>query len=262
MRDGAVSFAGGRDLDGKVAEAIAILRRDGVVVLDHLVDPELVARCRDEVTARHPDIAKPDRERNFGPYEGRHSTPIPLEGALAEPALLLPGAVSRIARTMLEDTYKVDSVGILVSTPGAPDQIAHRDAWLYPKENLDRLLPPFALAFALPLVTMDELSGRTAFWRRSHRSIETSVDTPFDYAPTVEPGSAMLWDFRVFHAGMANRSSSPRPVVFTALSRQWWVEMHPPEATRYRKLQVPRSVHAAFPPRWKARFSRADLVEG
>lgn len=260
MSDGRVSFAAGADVDDALATAIATLRRDGVVVLDHLVAPELVQRCRDEIQARHPNLDQPDRERNYGPYEGRHCTAIPVQGALADRDLLLPRPVSTLAATLLEEAYKVDSVGILVSRPGAPDQVAHRDASLFPRENLDVLLPPFALAFALPLVTMDEESGRTAFWRRTHRVARTSMDTPHDFAPRVEPGSAILWDFRVFHAGMANRSPRPRPVVFTVLSREWWVEMQPPEATLYRKLQVARPVHAAFSPRWKSRFSRADLV--
>ena len=90
---------------------------------------------------------------------------------------------------------------------------------------LDGILPAFALAFSMPLVRMDEVSGRTAFWRGSHRKAEATGD--HDWAPTVEPGSAIVRDFRTKHGGLANTGEAPRPVIFTVLSREWWVEMRP-----------------------------------
>jgi hypothetical protein len=261
MSESRVSFADDSDRAASTAEALRILRRDGVVVLDDLIDLQLIERCRGELEAAYPDMARPNRELNYGPYEGRHCTPVVVDQTLADPALLLPQPVSSIARTLLEEPYKVDSVGLLVAAPGAPDQIAHHDGWLFPREGLDRLLPPFALAFSVPLVPMDETSGRTAFWLRSHRSASPTPEGPFDFAPTVNPGSAILWDFRVLHCGMANRGERPRPVIFTVLSREWWVEVQPPEATLYRKLRLSREVHSGFRPRWKARFSRAELVD-
>lgn len=261
MTDPRVSFAPGVDREAAVADALAILRREGVVVLDELVDPALVAQCRAEIEAAYPHLAVVDRERNYGPYEGRHCMPMTVERTLADRDILLPRPVARIAETLLRSEYKVDSVGLLVSIPGAPEQKPHHDAWLYPDEGLDRLLPPFAIAFSLPLVTMDATSGPTAFWRRSHRAATPSVEGPHDFAPIVHPGSAILWDFRVQHAGLANRGDAPRPVIFTVLSREWWVEIQPPEATRYDKLLVARDVHAAFRPKWQARFSRAKLVD-
>lgn len=259
--DSRVSFAPDADRDLAIAQAITILRRDGVVVLDELIDPVLLATCHAEIAARHPDMAEPDRASYFGPYVGRHTIPLLVDGALADPAILLPKPVAHIATELLAAAFKVDSVGLLVAVPGAPDQTAHRDAWLYPREGIDRLLPPFALAFAVPLVTMDEISGRTAFWRASHRSSSTiAPTTPHDLAPTVHPGSAILWDYRIHHCGLANHGTAPRPVIFSALSREWWVEIDPPEAKHYRKLKVARAVFDRWKPRWQARFSRADVT--
>lgn len=256
-----VSFAPGTDRNAALAQAAAILRRDGVVVLDHLIDPARLARCHDEIAARYPDMAQTDRTHNYGPYEKRHCMPMVVEGGLADPDILLPKPISRLAAEFLEPDYKVDSVGLLVAAPGAPDQVAHRDAWLFPRQGVDHLLPPYAIAMATPLVTMDETSGRTAFWRRSHRVFGDAPETSPDYVPVVEPGSVLLWDFRVYHGGRANRGPAPRPVIFTVLSRRWWVEIDPPEARNYRKLQVARSVFDTFKPRWQARFSRAAIVE-
>lgn len=261
MTEPRVSFAPGADREAAVEQALAFLRRDGVVVLDALIDPALIARCGDELAERYPEMCAVDRQRNYGPYEGRHCMPMVVEGSLAERDILLPAPVSAIAKAMLRPEYKVDSVGLLVSVPGAPDQIPHHDGWLFPDERLDRLLPAFALAVSVPLVTMDKTSGTTAFWRGSHRAAEPLIEGPPDWEPVVPPGSILLWDFRVQHAGGANRGDQARPIIFTVLSREWWVEMHPPEAIHYEKLMLARDVHAAFRPRWQSRFSRAKLID-
>ncbi len=261
MTDPRVSFAPGVDASAALAQALEFLRRDGVVVLDDLVDPALLARCRDEFALSHPDMGAADRARCYGPYEGRHATALTVERGLANRDILLPKPVSHLAKALLSGEYKVDSLGLLVSTPGAPDQVPHHDASLYPDTELDRLLPPFALAFSLPLITMDTTSGTTAFWRGSHLAGPPPAGRPHDFQPVVQPGSALLWDVRIHHAGGANRGTAPRPIIYSILSREWWVEVQPPELTGFEKLQVARDVHAAFRPRWKSRFSRAKLVD-
>ncbi|KQN21221.1 hypothetical protein ASE86_14700 [Sphingomonas sp. Leaf33] len=254
-----VSFADPDGFDAAVAAAVAAIRRDGMVVLDDVADPAVVARCHDHIRATYPELATPDRERNYGPYAGRHCMPMVLDTTLADRALMLPRAYRAIARALLGDGYMVDSIGLLVAVPGAPDQIAHADGHLFPEANLEPLLPTFALACSMPLVRMDGVSGRTAFWRGSHR--KGKAHGAHDVAPVVDPGSALIWDFRTYHCGLANTGTAPRPTIFTVLSREWWVEMHPPEATRYEKLLMQRDVHAALSKRDQHRFHRATLVD-
>jgi Phytanoyl-CoA dioxygenase (PhyH) len=261
MSEPRVSFAPGTDPATQVAEAVAVLQREGLVVIDDLTDPALLAQAWGEIEANYPDLAKEDRASNYGPYEGRHTMPMVVEGTLADPAVLLPKPVAQIARDLLDPEFKVDSVGLLVAFPGAPDQARHADAWLFPGTPLDRLLPPFALAFATPLVAMDETTGRTAFWRGTHRTGTNEPKGDWDYAPVVQPGSAIIWDFRVWHAGLANNSADPRPVIFTVLAREWWIEIEPPEAVHYDKLKIARDVHAALTPKWQQRFRRAKIVD-
>jgi Phytanoyl-CoA dioxygenase (PhyH) len=254
-----ISFADGVDQDVAVAAAIAVLKREGLVVLDDLTDPALLETCWAEIEVKYPDLAQEDRASNYGPYEGRHTMPMVVEDTLADKRILLPPPVARVAIDLLDPQFKVDSVGLLVAFPGAPDQAKHADAWLFPKTPLDRLMPPFAIAFALPLVPMDEETGRTAFWRGSHLTAEPQG--PWDYAPVLQPGSAILWDFRVWHAGLANHTAAPRPVIFTVLAREWWIEIEPPAAVHYKKLKLARHVHDGFAPKWRQRFRRAEIIE-
>lgn len=65
---------------------------------------------------------------------------------------------------------------------------------------------------------------------------DQSAHHPSRPRPTVHPGSAILWDYRIYHTGLANHGTTPRPVIFSALSRDWWVEIDPREAKNYRKL--------------------------
>lgn len=253
-----ISAIAGDDPAAIADRAVALLKREGVVVIDDLVDRARMAECRKHIEHAYPNLADRDRARNYGPYEGRHTMPMRIEGALGDRAIFLPPLIEAIAGQLLSETFLIDSLGLLVAVPGAPDQKRHPDGTLYHPE-IDRLLPPFAIAFALPLVTMDETSGRTAFWRGSHRRAATAAD--HDYAPVVAPGSAILWDFRTVHCGLANRGDRPRPVIFSVLSREWWVEIHPSEAVLYEKLQLARSTRESMQPRLQLRLKRAKLLD-
>jgi len=255
-----VSFAAGVDLDAATAQAEAILRREGVVVLDHLVDPALLAQCKSEIEIAYPDYALVDRQRNYGSFPGRHTMPLCIENSLADRSIFFPPVIDAIAVNMLGKGYLMESLGLLVSLPGATDQTAHPDATLFPEVGIAHILPTFALALSIPLVPMDEVSGTTAFWRRSHRI--QAMEEQYDFAPIVQPGSAILWDFRTFHCGLANRGEAPRPVIYSVFSRYWWVEIHPPQATGYHKFLIARDVYDALPPRLQRRSSRARLVDG
>lgn len=253
-----VSFAASEDRDAAIERAERLFLRDGVVVLDDVLDPALAARVLAHVETVHPEFETVDVERNYGPYPLRHVTPVTIAGPLAEREVLLPRSVGLLAKRILGAGYEFDSLGVLVSLPGAPQQKAHPDATLFPETKLDRILPTFACALAIPLVPMDEISGTTAFWRGSHRKPE--VEGPYDLAPLVPVGSALLWDFRTIHSGLANRGTRSRPIVFTVLARGWFGDLHPPEATRYETLVIDRAARDGLSDTMRRRTRRARIV--
>lgn len=257
MTEPRVSFSAGVDRDAAIDEAMTVFQREGMVVIDDVIDPAHLARCLAEIETVYPDYAKPDRQRNFGPYTGRHTMPLRIDGVLADPPVFLPRTIEKLAARLLGAKFLIDGFGLLVATPDAPEQKRHADATLF-NPLIDRVLPPFAVALAIPLVTMDESTGRTAFWRKSHRSEPAAA---YDYAPTVSPGSVLLWDYRTAHCGLANLTDRPRPVLFVTLSREWWVELEPPEATLYEKLQMTRTAQEALRPRLRYRLNRAKLFD-
>ena len=259
MSEPRVSFAAGTDLDAALAEAEALFRRDGVVVLDHVADPALLADALAQIEVDYPSYADTDPARNFGFYPGRHTTPLVIAGALANREVFLPRSVVQLARKLLGKGPELDSFGLLVSLPGAEDQTPHPDALLFSDQGTDCLLPPFAFALVMPLVAMDRVSGSTAFWRGSHRKPQVTGEP--DFAPEIQPGSALLWDFRVVHRGLANRSAAPRPVLFSVLCREWWREKVSLQATRYEKLCVARAAWDQLAPGAQAIACRATITD-
>lgn len=254
-----VSVGGDVDEAEALARAEAILRREGVVVLDDLVDPALLEQCRHEIGARYPDYDQRDHDLHLGAYPGRYTVPVVIDGTLADRAIFAPRAIMRISAKLLGTEHILESLGLLVSLPGAPDQQGHFDGLLFREMQLDRVLPPFAISVSMPLVRLDDTTGSTAFWRRSHHQGDRGG--PPDFAPIVPVGSAVLWDFRTFHGGLANRSERPRPIIFSVHGRPWWQEPRSVEATRYKKLQLARAVRDGLSDRLRALTIRADMVD-
>jgi len=254
-----VSFAPGVDHAEAGGQAVEILRRDGVVVLDELVEPALLEACLQQIVNRDADYHLPDRARNHGSYPGRHTAPLVIEGALSHPAIFASPVVREIGRSLLGPDNVLESFGLLVSVPGAPDQGRHYDGLLFEENNLDRVLPPVAFAVAMPLVRLDEVNGTTAFWKRSHRN--RYVGGPPDFVPVVPLGSAVIWDFRLIHSGRANLGDAPRPILFSVHSRNWWMQPEREWEFRYRKLQIARGVYDGFGKRMRDFTVRADIID-
>lgn len=246
------------DRAAALARASEIFRRDGVVVVDDLVDPQLIERCRTEIVARDPALATVDHARNFGKRDGRHTTPVLVTGALADRAIFLPEPLTPFFTQHLSKNYELDSLGVLVALAGAGDQNRHTDGILFIDVRLDGLLPPVAIALAMPLVPMDEVNGRTEFWRGSHR--QGAAEGAADFAPVVQPGSAILWDFRIHHRGLANHSDRPRPVLYAVFCRNWWAEPISLDSPRYQKLLVADAVVAPMERRERKILRRATIV--
>lgn len=246
-------------LDDRVAAAVEAFKRDGVAVIEDVVDPALLAKCWSQIERDYPA----DRLSGASGFPldddaRRFSMALTLDGALAEREVLLNAHVCGFADAVLGNDAVMDSFGLLLSLPGAPDQKVHFDALLFPDTALDRVLPTTTIAVAMPLVTMDEVSGTTAFWRGSQRT-QTTDGEP-DFAPRVDVGSVLLWDYRVWHRGLANRSDRPRPVLFSGLCRSWWYESKAAETEGYEKLAIARGVWDALRPRERHFLRRAKVA--
>ena len=229
-KDGQFCDSADHDLRGRHAvltqqfsgTASEILWREGVCMIEDAVDPALLAMCLSELHdhERHLFEAERTPEKLFV-SGGRFYTAVEIARSFLRPEILLPRAVEQVLTEALGSDFVFDSWGVINALPGAAEQHWHRDGGvLFPGHPLEAMLPATAITLAIPLVEMNDETGTTGFALRSHRAHD-HPDTP-DYEPRVPVGAALLWDYRVFHKGMANRSAIARPLIYATLCRDWW----------------------------------------
>lgn len=126
----------------------------------------------------------------------------------------------------------LNSLGSVVSLPGALEQGIHRDhPNIYVTETTKgediswfRKAPPYAFTMAIPLVPLNGLTGNTRFWPGSHLSNTDGI--PRNIGPGVDfiadLGTCILFDYRIIHTGLANTSDQIRPLLYNIYSRAWF----------------------------------------
>lgn len=121
--------------------------------------------------------------------------------------------------------------------PSESRQPVHADiGQLWP--NLENVPPPAQLVVNIPLVDMGPENGSTEIWPGTHLDPEiaiqngdievsearlaeqTKVSPPIQ--PRVKAGSVVIRDMRLWHAGMPNRTTNPRPMIAMIHSVNWW----------------------------------------
>jgi ectoine hydroxylase-related dioxygenase (phytanoyl-CoA dioxygenase family) len=204
------------------------IRRDGYVIVDHIVGADEVARARDDllrVLERTPtgrnDFEGFATRRVYALFKKtRH-----FDGPALHPLVL--GVLDRVL-----GHYQLSApVGIQIG-PGEKMQMLHRDEGIYP---LPRPHPPVVVNTMWPLDDFTEANGATRIVAGSH-SCETVV-------AEMPAGSAMFYLGNLWHGGGANRTDRPRLGVILEYVVSWL------RAQENHCLAVPRRVVRTLPPR-------------
>jgi hypothetical protein len=206
----------------QLREAVDCFGKHGYAILDHAFSPEAIRQLHAELGTRLSAECvtfAPKASLEVGAQ--RFMIPVPLAGGFANPLIFANPFVVALTREILGDDAILDSFGAIVSLPGADEQVPHRDGPDLFDAQISALLPAHALTLGLPLVEMNDTNGTTAIWPGSHRAREHDAGT-FSERPTIPPGSCLLWDFRLYHAGTANRSAEARPLIYATYARCWY----------------------------------------
>ncbi|RMY72422.1 hypothetical protein D0863_04531 [Hortaea werneckii] len=222
-----------------MAEALTYLHRDGVLVLENAIEAEHLDRLRELLQPEAEEIAQdPTHHFNFG----RHTRNMDQ----APPTML---------DLMSEDVWANRiAVSILQSLLG-PDLMCHyangntalRAKGRQPvHSDIDKPHPlyPFAYAINIPLSDMHVENGSTELWPGSHRdsNIDQHITVSNDeygltikpvlveqrrhisppVQPTVRKGSLIIRDIRLWHAGMPNRTDTPRIMLAFVIQPSWF----------------------------------------
>lgn len=206
--------------------AIEALRRDGVVRMTGLFQPDALMQARALAFARHPefrDLGEGKPGNDTGP--GRFIAPVLITGELHRLGLFECAPLHRVADALLGSTHVVEAFGMMMSAVGSSEQKAHRDGELmFPESGIDSILPPTSLVVLVPLVDVTPESGATAFRLGSHRSRETDESHEGTVLTPTDIGDALVWDYRTEHCGLSNTSGTDRPALHFTLSRPFWFD--------------------------------------
>jgi hypothetical protein len=235
-----------------IGRASQCFRMDGTLILEHIINSALIHEARDvfiQRYSRYLDGRKHDDALQVGAR--RSLITVDVEAPFDRPELFANSWLFSLLNTIFKDDFVLGAFGVVSSLPGAPSQHVHADGgYLFPEQwGLNYMLPTAAVTVAIPLLEMNELHGTTALWLGSHRDEtlgpklnhhETRASVEFGEEPLVREGSCVIWDYRLRHSGTPNRSSRPRPLLYSMYCRPWFVDH-----TNYR-MQVPLRVRKRF----------------
>lgn len=222
--------------EASLNEAVQALKVDGIVVLRDVIDPEHVAVLRERVMD---DVDKfvnrPNAPFNWNRGNLQQDPP-PFPPYLFRD-ILANDLVIQVNRELLGPGMFNAFYSGNTAMPSENRQPVHADTGqLWP--NLEVPTPPYALVVNFGLVDMSPENGSTEIWPGTHTDPTVllqsgDIEVPLDvlearravsppFQPTVPIGSVVIRDIRLWHAGMPNRTQTPRPMMAMIHFVGWW----------------------------------------
>jgi Phytanoyl-CoA dioxygenase (PhyH) len=212
------------------------LNDDGIVVLNDVVDKEHLSFLRVRVLE---DVEKlinrPNAPFNWNRGNVQQDPP-PFPPYLFRD-ILANDIVIQVTKSVLGNGMFNGMYGGNTAMPSESRQPVHADiGQLWPDQTIAH--PAYGLVVNVGLVDMSPENGSTEVWPGTH--LDTSVtmqagdivvseevlearrkvSPPFQ--PTVPLGSVVIRDLRMWHAGMPNRTQTPRPMLAMIHFVGWW----------------------------------------
>lgn len=200
----------------------------GVLIVKDLLPAARIPALQDAYAAQCGDIthrSSGDHIKEVG--DKRLMISLALSGTFAAPDVFANPVALSIAGAVLGDDFILGSYVAVTSMPGAKAQRLHADQeGLFGDVALDSGVPSYSITLVIPLVGLNPVTGSTRFFPGTHRDPDAANmpdgTCPDGIAPDLEPGDAILFDSRISHGGMANRSDAPRPIVYCTYHRAWY----------------------------------------
>ena len=201
-------------------EVAAVLDRDGVAVIDRLVDDGVMDRLGDELA---PWIDATDHGvDDFGGHHTRRTGGLIARSATARDLLTHPLVLDTVGRVLAHATnHQVHLTQVISIEPGETAQQIHRDQWAFDFFS-------FPSGYEVQCNTIwamtdfTEANGATRVIPGSHRWDDQLRLGPDDTVPAeMERGSVLLYTGSLYHGGGANRSDQIRRGVNLTYAVAW-----------------------------------------
>jgi len=191
----------------------------------------------------------------------RTQVTVAIEGPFNSPQLYANDFILPVLKLVLGEQLIVGSFGAVVSLPGAPNQHSHRDhPNIYELSEaeatepwVDIVLPPYALNAIVPLVPLNPTNGTTHLWLGSHLVPKSKAMQMPDLDPLADVGDCLLIDYRLMHAGNANHSPNPRPILYNMYCRPWFRDSR--NYRRQRPIKISREEYLRVPQEFRHLFN-------
>jgi len=212
------------------------LRNDGFVVVNEVVAPAHLDVLHERLVAEVAEL----RARADAPYNWNvgnlQQDPPPFPPYLFADVLLNPYVIA-VTSAVLGPGLKNVMYGGNTALPGDERQPVHADVGhLWPLEVLESAHPAAQLVVNVATVDISPANGATELWPGTHRELGVGVgdDIKIDpdllearrtvsapFQPSMRRGSMLIRDIRLWHAGMPNRTSEPRPMLAMIHTSSW-----------------------------------------
>lgn len=212
------------------AEAV---RRDGFVILKDVIERAHLEMLRVKMLEDvERFLAREDAPYNFNTSNVQQDPP-PCPPYLFRD-VLLNDMVIAVTKAVLGPGVKNSYYSGNTALPSTLRQPVHADVGhLWPGV----LTPAFGLVVNVPVVEVTAENGGTELWPGSH--LDASVDIQQDikipeerlaarrkiappFQASIPLGGVLIRDIRLWHAGMPNRTQTPRPMIAMIHWSRWW----------------------------------------
>jgi ectoine hydroxylase-related dioxygenase (phytanoyl-CoA dioxygenase family) len=205
--------------------AVTALSTDGFVVLENVIDRAHLATLRErmlEDVARY--LARDDVPFNWNTGNLQQAPP-PFPPYLFRD-VLVNDLVIQVTKAIIGPRMQCDLYTGNTALPSETRQPVHFDygrLW----EEWETVTPAFGFIINVPVVATDPMNGSTEIWPGSHlltAHAAGDIKIPIDAVearravvppvqPSVPEGGVLIRDVRIWHAGMPNRTTTPRPMI-------------------------------------------------
>jgi len=196
-----------------------VLRRDGAVVVEGLIDPDAVAEVLGGVRP-HLDAREHGRDRFEGTSTKRLGSLVARVPAV-RPLITSPLVLAAVADVFADaTTVQLNATQVVALSSGEARQPLHRDQWAW-----DHF--PWPVGYEVEVSTMWALTdftvdnGATHLFPGSSRLDDHSGLALAEARAEMRRGSVLLYDGKVLHGGGANRTTEARQGVNITYAVGW-----------------------------------------
>src|ERR1043165_3729404 len=221
-------------------EVAAALAEDGVAVIDHLVDGEVLDRAASELA---PWIERtPFGVDDFAGHRTKRTGALVARSPSSRELITHPAVLQTVKQVLAHVTsFQIHLTQVISIGPGEPAQMIHRDQWAFD-------FFPFPNGYEVQCNTIwamtdfTEENGATRVIPGSHRLADKLRFKHEDsIAAEMSKGSVLLYSGSVYHGGGANRSDAVRMGINITYNVAWLRQ----EENQY--LSVPAEVASTLP---------------